>query len=100
MSDVKTAIITHLQLLEEWGLPGFSTDPRWRRRETGVDDAGEHNESVDDARASLGDAGAAGAVADEAAALQDVRADIGDCTRCKLHTLGRSQIVFGVGNPR
>ena len=28
-----------------------------------------------------------------------IRADIGDCTRCKLHTLGRTQIVFGVGNP-
>ena len=26
-------------------------------------------------------------------------ADIGDCTRCKLHTLGRRQVVFGVGNP-
>ena len=32
-------------------------------------------------------------------ALAAVRADIGDCTRCKLHTLGRTQIVFGVGNP-
>jgi len=31
--------------------------------------------------------------------LQAVRADIGDCTRCKLHTLGRTQVVFGVGNP-
>src|SRR5207248_11225740 len=28
-----------------------------------------------------------------------VRADIGDCTRCKLHAQGRTQIVFGVGNP-
>ena len=28
-----------------------------------------------------------------------IRSDIGDCTRCKLHTLGRRQIVFGVGNP-
>ena len=27
------------------------------------------------------------------------RGDIGDCTRCKLHKLGRKQIVFGVGNP-
>src|SRR4030095_3508685 len=26
-------------------------------------------------------------------------ADIGDCTRCKLHKQGRTQIVFGVGNP-
>ena len=26
--------------------------------------------------------------------------DIGpDCSRCKLHTLGRRQVVFGVGNP-
>ena len=22
-----------------------------------------------------------------------------DCSRCKLHTLGRTQVVFGVGNP-
>ena len=28
-----------------------------------------------------------------------IREDIGDCTRCKLCTLGRKQIVFGVGNP-
>jgi DNA polymerase len=34
-----------------------------------------------------------------ASALVNIRADIGDCTRCKLHRLGRRQIVFGVGNP-
>jgi len=34
-----------------------------------------------------------------AEALAAVRTDIGDCTRCKLHGLGRRQIVFGVGNP-
>jgi DNA polymerase len=34
-----------------------------------------------------------------AEALVAIRGDIGDCTRCKLHTLGRQQIVFGVGNP-
>jgi DNA polymerase len=32
-------------------------------------------------------------------ALAATRAEIGDCTRCKLHTLGRRQIVFGVGSP-
>ena len=31
--------------------------------------------------------------------LVSIREDIGDCTRCKLHTLGRKQVVFGVGNP-
>jgi DNA polymerase len=34
-----------------------------------------------------------------AEALAGIREEIGDCTRCKLHTQGRTQIVFGVGNP-
>src|SRR4029434_3735799 len=33
-------------------------------------------------------------------ALRVIRDDLGaDCSRCKLHTLGRTQVVFGVGNP-
>ena len=39
-------------------------------------------------------------VSDPIAALQLIREDIGDCTRCKLHQQGRKQIVFGVGDPR
>ncbi|MCA1826403.1 MAG: uracil-DNA glycosylase family protein [Myxococcales bacterium] len=31
--------------------------------------------------------------------LEEVRAQIGECTRCKLHK-GRHNIVFGVGDPR
>jgi len=32
--------------------------------------------------------------------LPIIKAEIGpDCSRCKLHTLGRKQVVFGVGNP-
>lgn len=34
-----------------------------------------------------------------AQSLQDIRADIGDCQRCKL-CQGRTNIVFGVGNPQ
>ncbi len=30
--------------------------------------------------------------------LSDVRAELGDCTRCKLHRT-RTNLVFGVGNP-
>ncbi|MGA3333707.1 MAG: uracil-DNA glycosylase [Terracidiphilus sp.] len=37
-------------------------------------------------------------VEERAAALQVVREDLGDCTRCALHK-GRNTIVFGVGNP-
>ena len=40
------------------------------------------------------------AASDPAAALRLIREDLGDCTRCTLHKLGRKQIVFGVGNPR
>lgn len=35
---------------------------------------------------------------DKVAALQIIREDIGDCTRCRLHK-GRTNLVFGVGNP-
>jgi uracil-DNA glycosylase family 4 len=38
-------------------------------------------------------------LSDPVAALNLIREDLGDCTRCKLHK-GRTKIVFGVGNPR
>ncbi len=41
-----------------------------------------------------------GGTGSPAESLDSIRADLGDCTRCKLHTLGRRQIVFGVGNPK
>lgn len=37
--------------------------------------------------------------AQENPALAQVRTDLGDCTRCKLHG-GRTHLVFGVGNPK
>jgi DNA polymerase len=37
---------------------------------------------------------------DPAVVLAALRAEIGpDCSRCKLHALGRRQVVFGIGNP-
>ena len=38
--------------------------------------------------------------ASQGEALSALKTEIGPaCTRCKLHTLGRRQVVFGVGNP-
>jgi len=37
---------------------------------------------------------------DPAQQLREIRLDLGDCTRCPLHTMGRRQIVFGTGNPK
>ncbi len=42
--------------------------------------------------------GAAVPAEERAVALQAVREDLGDCTRCALHK-ARNTIVFGVGNP-
>jgi DNA polymerase len=84
----------HLRFAAELGVDGFSRDPAWRTRPA---DAGH----VPAAPASAGPPAAAPVMLskNQAEALAAVRADIGDCTRCKLHTLGRRQIVFGVGNP-
>jgi DNA polymerase len=39
------------------------------------------------------------AVTDPPSRLSALRGHLGDCTRCKLHALGRTQVVFGVGDP-
>jgi len=88
----------HLRFAAELGVTGVSRDSAWRAREAdgvrlGSDPGptrGTHN---------LPTAAPMSFSKNAADALAAVRADIGDCTRCKLHTLGRRQIVFGVGNP-
>jgi uracil-DNA glycosylase len=106
----------HLRLFGEIGVAGISRDPAWRRREaaeastvetgSGPPDTGAADlpavalaKAEAGANLSAGDSANA-APADPAAALSDLRVHIGDCTRCKLHGLGRRQVVFGVGNPR
>jgi DNA polymerase len=37
--------------------------------------------------------------ADPEAGLEEIRAELGECTRCRLHE-GRTHVVFGVGDPR
>jgi DNA polymerase len=78
----------HLRFLAELGIAGASRDPLWRDR--------PEPRRPDEDRVPT-DAKPVRIVPAEA--LAAVRADIGDCTRCKLSRLGRSQVVFGVGNP-
>jgi uracil-DNA glycosylase len=66
-------IADHLRYYQELGVDGISRDPAWRRRA----------EPSDSRRV-----------------LALLKEEIGPaCTRCKLHGLGRTQVVFGVGNP-
>ena len=68
----------HLRWAATLGVTGFSRDPKWRTRAAGIVAAAEQSGKPD---------------------LDAIREDLGDCARCKLHTLGRKQIVFGSGNP-
>jgi uracil-DNA glycosylase family 4 len=82
-------LIEHLTFAQELGVTGVSRDQAWRAK--GRDQAGREKGIV------KAPPGPVFVSAD--AALAALRADIGDCTRCKLHGQGRKQIVFGVGNP-
>lgn len=79
-----------------WSAPAGPA-PRRHRPDAGGDGA----PADAPAPAGLGDAAAPAAApagTDRAARLAAVRAELGDCTRCKLHA-GRRTIVFGVGDP-
>lgn len=88
-------LVEHLRWAESLGVNGFSRDARWRARTA---DTREIREASAERRAAV-DTPTTGN-RQPAPDLDAILADIGpDCSRCKLHTLGRRQIVFGVGNP-
>lgn len=109
MSD---QIRSHLEFFREMGVEGIRREPAWHRRT--LDDSASGVPPVSPDRPSE----AAGAhpgvrpaesarldtaevsVDSAATTLEALRVEIGpDCARCKLHALGRRQVVFGVGNP-
>jgi DNA polymerase len=84
-------LAAHLRFYEELGVTGISRDPKWRRRDDG--------KPADVAVAAPIECVPVTFARSSVEALTAIREDLGDCTRCKLHTQGRKQIVFGVGNP-
>ncbi len=90
-------LVSHLRFYQDLGVTGVSRDPSWRRRDRpevttaeAVSIAPEPADEPAVVPVTL--------VRSAGEALADIRADIGECTRCKLHTLGRKQIVFGTGS--
>ncbi len=80
----------HLRFAAELGITGVSRDAAWRRR-------GAPDETVPTPGPSEPTARSATSAAEILAAI---KTEIGpDCSRCKLHRLGRTQVVYGVGNP-
>jgi uracil-DNA glycosylase len=116
----RDALKAHLEFFGELGVDGVRREPEWRRRgpaARGASLSGPPGEPDQPSRSALRRSAVASAEAEAFApqpapqiepapvfrtpadALAAVRQDLGDCTRCKLHRLGRKQIVFGVGNP-
>jgi uracil-DNA glycosylase len=104
----------HLEFFAELGVAGMRVEPHWRRRPVGErapDETSGASLSEPAARLlSPGELEPAAPVLEKAPvvpvfgspaeALAATQAEIGPaCTRCKLHALGRTQVVFGVGNP-
>ena len=93
----------HLAFFMALGVDGVSRDRAWRTRlGSPVDDAPTARADDDD---TVGDYSGSNASSleeppvDPTARLAQLREDLGDCTRCKLHST-RTHIVYGVGNPR
>src|SRR6187549_1468461 len=86
-SDARDQLAEHLKFFAELGVSGYSKDPAWQSREQRAESEEQRAEATPALPTTMPDD------------LAAIRADIGDCTRCKLCRLGRKQIVFGVGNP-
>ena len=106
----RDTLAAHLEFFGALGAEGISRDPRWRdRADRGVAPSavpsaaagGPAAEATAGASPTSVVVPAQASVQPPAEALQALAAHIGPaCTRCKLHTLGRRQVVFGVGNPQ
>jgi uracil-DNA glycosylase len=123
-SEIRRALAAHLDYYRELGIAGISRDPAWTARRVQAAPIGAGVAAVEDhpvaEPASVVEPAfepivtpivtpSAAPIADVPVdmprardtriVLTEIRTDLGDCTRCKLHKLGRQQIVFGVGNP-
>lgn len=88
-------IADHLRYYADLGVTGLSRDPNWRVRAA----ASPATDAISEP-GSLGTPGTLGTLG-TSGTLEDIKTEIGPaCMRCKLCTLGRTQIVFGTGNPK
>jgi uracil-DNA glycosylase family 4 len=99
VTDVRQQLAEHLRFYDELGVTGISRDGAWRTREVTHKFSPPEPPDLEHRTSDL-DSSVIQIARSSREALEAIRADIGaDCSRCKLHKLGRKQIVFVVGNP-
>jgi DNA polymerase len=95
---VSDEIANHLRFYQELGVEGVSRDPAWRSVPAGKPRPSEGASSP--AAQTDAPAGREEPSPQSPRILALLKDEIGPaCTRCKLHAMGRKQIVFGIGNP-
>jgi uracil-DNA glycosylase family 4 len=104
-------LAAHFEFFEELGVDGIRREPYWRARTdeptnqrtnepTDPRTLEPTNQRSDEPTNPRTDEPSLAVFRSPEEALAVLKADIGpDCCRCKLAGLGRTQIVFGVGNP-
>ncbi|PYR90903.1 MAG: hypothetical protein DMF84_19110 [Acidobacteria bacterium] len=118
VTDIRHQVADHLRFFDELGVTGISRDAAWRKRAAQSVAGFQSQAASSQSPVSTNELPAPGnqepprpapriprpdvihIARSSQEVLDAIRAEIGpDCSRCKLHTLGRRQIVFGVGNP-
>ena len=98
MSDSRDQLAEHLKFFGELGVAGYRRDAAWAARSEPTARSADLQVSLEP-QAPSPEPEAQRSTPSVLESLAAIRDDIGDCVRCKLCTLGRTQIVFGVGNP-
>jgi uracil-DNA glycosylase family 4 len=99
MSDRRDQLAEHLKFFGELGVAGYRRDAAWSARAESTGDSRQSAVASPESTVQRPEPKAQSPEPDVIASLAAIRDDIGDCVRCKLCSLGRKQIVFGVGNP-
>jgi len=96
--EVREALAAARTLVAEWAEEGVETWERGSHEAPRAAPAAAPGAATPEVPGRLVADDGASLASDDRTNLTEVRAVLGDCTRCRLHE-GRTQIVFGDGNP-
>ena len=99
MTNTRDALTAHLDYFGELGVDGVRLELIWRERATSVPPVADTPSPEATGSKEAVNVDTVQVFKSPMEALAAIREDLGDCTRCKLHGLGRQKIVYGVGHP-
>ena len=98
MTNTRDELTAHLDYFGELGVDGVRLESTWRQRANSVPQVADTPSPEVTGSRDVANVDTVQVFKSPVEALAAIREDLGDCTRCKLHGLGRQKIVFGVGH--